>query len=293
MKFIRQGGPIDKKYQTWKHSISVFILHYIISTILLFQFYDVIYLPFIRDKLHFDHILIGQNQISDRKKNVSGFLMIYFLSLCLYRHFLNTTKPIEQKALMYEHTWLCNQTLIISAICLRTDRDLLAMAYLITVSIDQIMWYVDIIGFILFRTFPVGVVKYLTWPGTSFATRLTCTHHVWTIPLVMYACHGIHVAAYPLSAVVMTVSVLLSRFLTPFTIQYFQNDERCEKYLNINLSHELWKDITFSWLQIQKDDPPLYLYLFRLLWRWQLFNGIIFCMVLYPLSNFVFSHEDI
>lgn len=290
MEFLRQGGPLDKKHQTWKHPILAFLLHYIISTILLFQFYDLIYVPLIRDEFYCNCIPIQQEYLTDRKKYVSIFLIIYFLSLCLYRHFLNTGKPIEQRAVIYEHTWLCNQTLIMSAICIRTGRDILAMAYLITVSIDQIMWYVDILGYILFRTFPVGVVKYLTWPDTSFATRLTCTHHLWTIPLVMYACQGIHFAAYPLSAVVMTISVLMSRFLTPFTIQYQQDDYKYEKYLNVNLSHELWKDITFSWLQIQRDDPPVYLYLFRLLWRWQLFNGIIFFMVLHPLSKATFHH---
>lgn len=292
MDYLRQGGPLDKKHQTWKHSISACILHYFVSTVLLIQFHDVFYIPLIREKLHHNHILLQQDYLTERKTTVSNFLIMYFLSLCLYRHFLNTAKPIEQRAVIYEHTWLCNQTLIMSAICLRTGRDILAMAYLICVSIDQIMWYVDIIGFILFRTFPVGVVKYLTWPDTSFATRLTCTHHIWTIPLVVYACQGIHVAAYPLSAVVMTVSVLMSRFLTPFTIQYHQDDRRYEKYLNVNLSHELWKDITFSWLQIQRDDPPVHLYLFRLLWRWQLLNGIIFFMVLHPLSNATFHHWD-
>ena len=48
------------------------------------------------------------------------------------------------------------------------------------------------------------------------------------------------------------------------------------KYLNVNLSHELWKDIKFELLQINYDDPPVFLYIFRLLWRWQGFNTMVF-----------------
>ena len=48
------------------------------------------------------------------------------------------------------------------------------------------------------------------------------------------------------------------------------------KYLNVNLSHELWKDIKIELLQINYDNPPVFRYLFRLLWRWQGFNTIVF-----------------
>jgi len=51
------------------------------------------------------------------------------------------------------------------------------------------------------------------------------------------------------------------------------------RYLNVNLSHELWKDITFDILQINHDEPPAALYLFRLLWRWQGFNTIVFAIL--------------
>jgi len=59
------------------------------------------------------------------------------------------------------------------------------------------------------------------------------------------------------------------------------------KYLNINLAHELWKDIGFQFLDIQHDDPPKSIYLFRLLWRWQLFNGLVFFLFLYPTSQVI------
>lgn len=138
---------------------------------------------------------------------------------------------------------------------------------------------------LLINKVPVGVAKYLTWPNCTIWTNITCTHHVWTIPLLMYATDGLknNHDAYIFSAFVMTVSVLLSRWMTPFYIQYDKKSET--KYLNVNLSHELWKDIKFSALQIQHDNPSTPVYLFRLLWRWQMFNGIMYLLVLRPLSS--------
>lgn len=158
-----------------------------------------------------------------------------------------------------------------------------------------------------FQKFPIGVMKYITWPETTWATRITCTHHLWTIPLLIYACGGIQYPfeAYILSAFVMVLNVSMSRWLTPPILEAKRNPcdgddddknnnddnngkDHVVKYLNVNLSHELWKDITFEVLQIKHDDPPTLVYLFRLFVRWQLFNGAIFFVVVYPLSNYFF-----
>ena len=71
----------------------------------------------------------------------------------------------------------------------------------------------------------------------------------------------------------MTVNVLLSRWMTP---HHIERPKMGPKYLNVNLAHELWKDIKFDLLQINYDDPPAGLYLFRLLWRWHGFNTIVY-----------------
>lgn len=157
-----------------------------------------------------------------------------------------------------------------------------------------------------FQKFPVGVAKYITWPTTSWSTKFTCTHHLWTIPLILYGCSGLHWASFLLSMCIVVCHVLLSRWLTPFTIYHpsvindkadggikgeIQTavDEQTMKYLNVNLSHELWKDITFPFLQIGYDNPPTSLYLFRLLWRWQVLNLLVFALVLLPLSTLMFG----
>eukprot|EP00554_Chaetoceros_debilis_P012213 CAMPEP_0194122470 /NCGR_PEP_ID=MMETSP0150-20130528/50837_1 /TAXON_ID=122233 /ORGANISM="Chaetoceros debilis, Strain MM31A-1" /LENGTH=177 /DNA_ID=CAMNT_0038815359 /DNA_START=396 /DNA_END=925 /DNA_ORIENTATION=- len=175
-------------------------------------------------------------------------------------------------------------TLFMGGIGLWYGKELIIMAHLVAVSIDQVLWYVDLFGWLVSGKFPIGVAKYLTWPATSFATRITSTHHLWTIPLLMYACGGIRLAAFPFSGLVIFTNVLISRWITPFTIDYScLNNTKKEDvntkdsttsttttttttttastvnnrvtYLNVNLSHELWKDIEFDFLQIQNDNP--------------------------------------
>lgn len=137
-----------------------------------------------------------------------------------------------------------------------------------------------------FAKFPIGVMKYLTWPGTSFVSRITCSHHLWTIPLFVTAAGGMHVLAFSVGVVIVVTNVLLSRWLTPFQLL------PTKKYLNVNLSYELWRDIKLTFLQINYDSPCRSLYLFRLLWRWQLLNFLVF-VALYITSNHIFGPAPI
>ena len=65
------------------------------------------------------------------------------------------------------------------------------------------------------------------------------------------------------------------------------NEYYSMRYLNVNLSYELWKDIQFSFLQINYDNPNIILYIFRLLWRWQLFNIIVFIILRYIYTSII------
>jgi hypothetical protein len=54
------------------------------------------------------------------------------------------------------------------------------------VSGDQICWYVDFIAYFITGTFPVGAVKYLTYPeNRSFSKRFFASHHIWFLPLCL------------------------------------------------------------------------------------------------------------
>lgn len=132
--------------------------------------------------------------------------------------------------------------------------------------------------------------------------------------IIMQRLDDAWIHAYVMSAFVMSLNVFLSRWMTPSCIKskttavaaMAKKQDPCvhpncasnhwenkimkeaveyEKYLNVNLSHALWKDIQFGCLQIQRDNPSTAVYLFRLLWRWQLFNGIVLVCVLRPLTR--------
>jgi hypothetical protein len=91
------------------------------------------------------------------------------------------------------------------------------------------------------------------------------------------ASEGVHPLSLPLSLVLLVVNVTLSRWLTP---GFVVNANEEVTYLNINLSHEPWKDVNIDFFAINYDNPPALLYLFRYFWRVQVVqlpvSGLLF-----------------
>jgi hypothetical protein len=240
-----------------------------------------------------------------RRRSVVLWLCFYSSWLLLWRHFTYQPFPYRN-CVWYEYCWLCNVSLNLGALALWTNRPTIAAGLCVAVGLDQLLWYVDLAVYALTGKFPIGVAKYICWPGVTWASRITCTHHLWTIPVLLYASRGMHPLAWPLSMVVMTLSVVSSRFLTPSHVVRVHNGGGGDghhhhktgteglsvaeepKYLNVNLSHMLWKDIQIKGLQISADNPSWILYLVRLLSRWAAFNTLIFGL-LYSVSLRVYG----
>ena len=53
------------------------------------------------------------------------------------------------------------------------------------ISVDQVLWYVDLIGYVFTKKFVIGVAKYITWPETTKLRLMTSSHHLWFIPLLI------------------------------------------------------------------------------------------------------------
>jgi hypothetical protein len=86
-----------------------------------------------------------------------------------------------------------------------------------------------------------------------------------------------HLLSLPLSAVVVVANVSLSRWMTPHSIEMNEDDVR---YLNINLSHEIWTDVkNIQFLRIYEGKLPWILRLFCL---WLSFNSIVFTLLYLP-----------
>lgn len=107
------------------------------------------------------------------------FLTAYLFIMALTRFSQNGSMAL------YEMIWACNQAIIMMISGILRGNALTVGASMVMISIDQCLWYIDILGFILIRKFPVGVAKYITWPTTTKIRLLTSTHHLWFIPMLM------------------------------------------------------------------------------------------------------------
>lgn len=327
--YLSQGGPLHPKHgggyrsstPTDKrdtllpplHPFLAFSAHYTLTLTSTFMIHDAFF--------DFDSTKHSKQDISYHQDQVAFFVFVYVQILfgCRYLSSFLAGK-IRQHAVLYELTWMCNSTLVLGFVCFgglgnilryaKADilmnyrmfewfcrkRPLVVTASCVAVSVDQVFWYVDLAGWAITRKFLIGVTKYLTWKQTLWIDKLTCTHHLWTIPLLFFGAGEVNFDSYFLSIHVVLIQVILSRWLTPHHIRNtsfasdlhnMQSDPIEYRYLNVNLSHEVWKDISFSFLQISVDKPSYWLYLFRLLWRWQLLNLLVFIGVLLPLNNLI------
>lgn len=249
------------KHTQWLHPTVSVVLHFLTVFVVAFAAHDWLLL------LYKDDGTAPSNCTDESAQHVTlaSFFFVYAAWLLFWRLWL-----FREPCILYEYCWLCNVTLCLSPAALLLKKPIIAQACCVTVGIDQLLWYADLAAYAVTGKFPIGVAKYLT--NHPWISRITATHHLWTIPLLLSATRALHSMSLPLSAILMTTNVLVSRFLTPHVVP----GRNGNRILNVNLAHALWKDIDFSILQINYDDPPVFLYLFRLLWRWQGFNTLVF-----------------
>jgi hypothetical protein len=284
LTWIGHEGNEHVKHRGLIHPLMTMLLHYAVIIPVTFYAHDYLLQLYnvSSDQCNFEQ------EYSHRARRVAIFCFVYSIWLLLWR--LYFFKPAVYRAsVIYEFCWLCNVSLIVGGLGLYLNKPIIAQAYCVTVGIDQLLWYVDLSWYFFTGKFPIGVSKYIFWEGTSWSTRITCWHHVWTLPLLLWGARGMHGLAFPLSFLVMICNVCFARFTTPFVLSDGKTDH---KYLNVNLSHELWKDIKFKLLQINYDDPHYTLYLFRLLWRWECFNLAVF-IILYGICRLVYGQAPV
>jgi hypothetical protein len=225
----------NPKHQTLKHaafSLTLMTIACLIVCTLLSNYFE-------------DHHVYKHHSISKEKGyKIAAFLLGYYLLLFFSRY------AGEKQKTVYDMLWACNICIILSVYALITDKPILVGAALITISCDQLLWYFDILGYLLTRKFHIGVAKYLTWPEVPLSNKFTSTHHLWFMPLLGYVLKdvgGLHFEAFIISLLLTSTLWLLSRNLTPKSLP--GHKDKHDIYFNINLSWELWKDIPVKWLQ--------------------------------------------
>lgn len=87
---------------------------------------------------------------------------------------------------LYEHCWACNLVLLVASFGMITNQPICIGIACVVVAIDQMSWYIDVVGRVVLGFWPLGVAKYLEHPNTSFMKKITAWHHIWFLPLMLW-----------------------------------------------------------------------------------------------------------
>ena len=137
LRWLVQGGPNALKHRGKHHPIVTFVCHYSIVALVTISTHD--------------WLLARDNTacVSNAKQQTVGvFFGIYFLLFFACRLALRWHHQ-DFFVEFYKQTFLCSVTIFHAALGLYTGRSLLAQSFCVAVGIDQILWYVDLGGYLI------------------------------------------------------------------------------------------------------------------------------------------------
>ena len=139
--WLRQEGPKGWKHANdWKHPIIVCLLQYVIVWNVCILYHDCLQLSTTKTT----------TSLTDFN-GIAILLVLYIIWMFGWRFWLFNSNKVERQGVMYEYSWMCNSTLIMTSLSILTHRPLISLAHAMAVSIDQILWYVDLLGFLFIR----------------------------------------------------------------------------------------------------------------------------------------------
>jgi len=210
------------------------------------------------------------------------------LAFFYYLLLLTSRLLLGDKTSLLDSLWACNFAFMLFGFGIRLREPLIIGAAGCSVAIDQVMWYLDILGFLVLGKFPLGVCKYLTWPETPSIRRVTATHHVWFMPLCFWVLcvysSGPSIWSWAVSSVTCCLLGCMSRLLTPYEfvtrVKPGETENRRVIHLNINLCYSCWKDVNFVPAIRRYDLDVWYKYLPWYLSIWNLGNLVLFLVTM-------------
>jgi hypothetical protein len=181
-----------------------------------------------------------------------------------------------------EILWGCNTALVMAGWGLVRGLPLLVGTAVCIVGLDQLAWYVDCLGWLVLRKWPIGVAKYLSAPTTSRVHFATSFHHLWFLPLCLASLHGVGMPplSYVASVALTSGLALAARLLTPFAV----DEGKHIKVLNVNMSYAFWADVKIPGVHAFDHRHPA-LYLPYLIVVCNLYLNTLPVLVLYALAN--------
>jgi hypothetical protein len=145
LSWLAQKGPHATKHHSWAHPIAVLLIHY---TVLLSVSLGV-----------HDWVIAADNNVASEDWNMSeecqalrqriGFCLAGYSTWLFFWRLVFCAPTQPRQAIVYEYNWLCNGTLVMGAVVCFTHRPVIATACCVTIGIDQLLWYVDAVGYLV------------------------------------------------------------------------------------------------------------------------------------------------
>jgi len=220
----------------------------------------------------FDFLYCRKNSYPSRP--YSGTFLLFYMALTMYYRI----KDAKHSARFYEMLWGCNMAIALSGLGCILGRPLLVSTGVMIVGLDQLLWYVECLVYLLLGKFPFGVASYMVWPQTSLVRKITTLHHLWFLPFGLYCLSpaSFNPVSF-LSAMCLNIYlVIAARLFTPCNLWFPITDAKValksegkEKhsildesgkyymdYLNINCGFEFWSDVPIKILHLCNGKSP-------------------------------------
>jgi len=226
--YLFTSGAKDPKHKTLTHSVVSYTITMSLLTLILIS------------------LTTSSPAIQTSKQLILSFLLLGYTAILFISRFIAERNIYLGQLTVYDMFWQCNVSLVLASLGALLGKNEIVTAAVVSVSLDQTLWWVDIFTYVVTKKFRVGVAKYLIWPGTSWIKIVTSSHHLWFIPTCAYLNDGLSYSSIPLSIVIVAFMGAFSRICIPFEIEH----EDSLRYMNINCSYECWKDVKIGFLHI-------------------------------------------
>lgn len=231
-------------------------------------------------------VMINNKYFKDYKmiqlKKRGVFLLCYLIGIFVLRVYETKTTSVCMELL-----WGCNTSLLISSIACFKQSPFLISLSLNLIGLDQLLWHIDIISYLLFKKCKIGVAGYLETKEMGKIRIITSLHHLWFIwfnlNCLKIGKSKLIKGSFKYSMFIGLLSMIIARLITPkycwFPIPNSKiaqmindNDTKQSKliidkenelyleYMNINCSFEFYPTVNIPILHYF-NKLPSYLYI--------------------------------
>eukprot|EP01113_Clastostelium_recurvatum_P035433 TRINITY_DN4942_c0_g1_i1.p1 TRINITY_DN4942_c0_g1~~TRINITY_DN4942_c0_g1_i1.p1 ORF type:complete len:260 (-),score=46.61 TRINITY_DN4942_c0_g1_i1:252-1031(-) len=180
------------------------------------------------------------------------FLVAFYIFLVCVRSYIRGWYGF------FDGIWLCNVAMLVSAYGFFARSNRFVSAGMTATFFPHLLWVIDLSVYCFTGRFPIGTAAYVMWPDIAWSEVISSTHHCWFIPLCFLALRrngGYHKGAWLIAFLFIFPIVYTSTYIP----EYATLDDGARFYMNINMVHGWWKDMTgWPWELFPPGTDPKY-----------------------------------